>query len=101
MGRLTDRVAIVTGAGQGIGRGVARALAAEGARVVVANRTRESGEEVAAAIEKDFAARGAQARYQQTDVSDQASVQAMLEATARDFGRVDILVNNATPSSGM
>ncbi|MBW2232783.1 MAG: SDR family oxidoreductase [Deltaproteobacteria bacterium] len=100
MGRLQERVAIVTGAGQGIGRGVARAFAAEGAHVVIANRSAASGERTAAEIEKEFSARGARALYVQTDVSEQASVRALVDTTVRDFGRVDVLVNNATPSGG-
>ena len=61
MGRLEGRVAIVTGAGQGVGLGVARALASEGAKVVCANRNAEKGEATAAGIREDFP--GAEARY--------------------------------------
>ncbi len=101
MDRLRDRVAIVTGAGQGVGRGVARALAAEGAAVVIANRTRQTGEAVAAEIEKDFADRGARALFVQTDVSQEEQVRAMVQSAVDELGRVDVLVNNATPSGGM
>jgi len=101
MGRLQDRVAIVTGAGQGVGRGVARAFAAEGARVVIANRTRQTGEEVAAQIEQDFGAAGARALYVETDVAREDSVRAMVDVAAAEFGGVDVLVNNATPAEGM
>jgi len=101
MNRLQDRVAIVTGAGEGIGRGVARALAAEGARVVIANRTEKTGEDAAAAIERDFGERGAKSLYVKTDVADEDSVRAMVDSTVAAFGRVDVLVNNATPTSGM
>jgi NAD(P)-dependent dehydrogenase (short-subunit alcohol dehydrogenase family) len=100
MGRLTERVAIVTGAGQGIGRGVARAFAGEGACVVIASRRRAAGEQVASEIERDFAGRCGRAIYVQTDVSEQASVQELVSSVVRDFGRVDVLVNNATPSGG-
>ena len=101
MGLLDDQVAIVTGAGQGIGRGVARALAAEGAHVVVASRMRETGEAVAAEIERDFGSLGARALYVQTDVSKQGSIEAMVDATVEKLGGIDILVNNATPSGRM
>ncbi len=101
MGRLQDRVAIVTGAGQGVGRGVARAFGAEGARVVIANRTRKTGEEVAAEIEEEFGAAGARALYVETDVSREESVRAMVDATVTELGGVDVLVNNATPAEGM
>ncbi|MAI81096.1 MAG: oxidoreductase [Deltaproteobacteria bacterium] len=100
MGRLQDKVAIVTGAGQGIGLGVARALASEGARVVCANRNKESGESAAAALIKDFGSCGADARFFQTDVSSRESVFSLVEKTVAAFGGVDVLVNNATPTGG-
>ena len=83
-GRLDGRVAIVTGAGQGIGHGVSRALAAEGARLVLANRTRETGEAVAAELSRDF---GAQARFVETDVSRESDVRAATQDTLERFGR--------------
>jgi len=101
MGRLESKVAIVTGAGQGVGRGVARAFAAEGASVVIANRTEKTGRAVAAEIESQFADRGARALYVQTDVSDERSVRAMVETAAHELGSIDVLVNNATPTGGM
>jgi len=99
--RLKDRVAIVTGAGGGVGEGVARAFAAEGARVAIANRTEKTGRAVAAAIEEDFGDCGAKALYVQTDVAQEDSVRSMVETTVRELGRVDVLVNNATPAGGM
>jgi len=97
---LQNRVAIVTGAGQGVGRGVARAFAAAGARVVIANRTAETGRAVAAEIAAEFAQRGAGALYVQTDVGDESSVKALVATAVGELGRVDILVNNATPAAG-
>ena len=100
MGRLQGRVAIVTGAGQGVGHGVARALASEGAKVVCANRNAEKGEAAVAGIRDDFGSDGAEALYRQTDVSQRESVFALVEETVSVFGGVDILVNNATPTGG-
>jgi len=88
---LSGRVAIITGAGQGIGRAFAKAFAAEGAIPIIAERNRERGEAVAAEI----AASGGQARAITTDVADPDSVAAMAKAVEGDFGRIDILINNA------
>src|SRR3954447_23597204 len=89
--RFQDKVAIVTGAAQGIGEAYARALAAEGAKVVVADLNEESGERVAEEIE----AEGGTAMFVHCDVSDAASATAMAEATAAAYGGIDLLVNNA------
>lgn len=86
--RFQDKVAIVTGAGQGIGEGYARALAAEGARVVVAELNEEQGERVAKEI-------GDAALFVKVDVADPASAEAMAAAVMAEFGRIDHLVNNA------
>lgn len=89
--RFKDKVAIVTGAAQGIGEAYAKGLAAEGAAVVVADLNEESGKQVAAAIE----AAGGTAMFVRTDVSDAASATAMAEATVAAYGGIDLLVNNA------
>jgi len=86
--RFQDKVAIVTGAGQGIGEEYARALAAEGARVVVAELNEEQGQRVA----KDI---GDAALFVKVDVADPASAEALAAATVAEFGRIDYLVNNA------
>ena len=88
---LKDRVAIITGAGQGIGRAFAKAFAAQGAIAVIAERNRERGEAVAAEI----AAAGGRARAITTDVADPDSVAAMAKAVDSEFDRIDILINNA------
>jgi NAD(P)-dependent dehydrogenase (short-subunit alcohol dehydrogenase family) len=92
MGRLQDRVAIVTGAGDGIGRAIARAFAREGARIVVAELHHEAGAAVAAELTATF---GSEALAVTTDVADEAAVRAMVVAAVDRWGTVDILVNNA------
>ena len=87
MGRLDDKIAIVTGAGQGIGQAIARKLAAEGATVVVTDLDEASAKGTADALPGAVAIRA--------DVSDRQAVQAMVERVVRQFGRVDVLVNNA------
>ena len=91
MGRLQGKVAVVTGAGQGIGAGIARAFAREGASVIAAEINPESG----AKIEKELRALETRAIFVQTDVGDRESIRSMLAAAFEQFGHVDILVNNA------
>jgi 3-oxoacyl-[acyl-carrier protein] reductase len=88
---FTGRVAIVTGAAQGIGEAYARALAAAGAAVVVADISADAGEAVA----EDICAGGGKAVFARTDVSDPDSANAMATLAAGEFGGVDFLVNNA------
>src|SRR5688572_18582667 len=88
---LTGRVAVVTGAGQGIGRGVALALASSGASVVAAGRTRETLDDVCAAI----AARGARALPVVCDVRQDDDLAALVARTIEELGGLDVLVNNA------
>ncbi len=91
MPRLAGKVAIVTGGAKGIGCHYARALAAEGARVMIADI--EDGSALAAAIAQ---AHGADAAaFMRCDVSDEKSVAALVEVTMKRFGQIDVLVNNA------
>lgn len=91
MNILKDKVAIVTGAGRGIGRAIAEEFAAEGAKVVVASRTRKTVDEAVAAI----TASGGTAFGITCDMGDGEQVRAMVAQAAAHFGGVDILVNNA------
>jgi 3-oxoacyl-[acyl-carrier protein] reductase len=89
--RLKDRVAIVTGSGQGIGRAYAHRLIGEGAKVVLAELNETKGKAVA----EELLARGGQGFFVPTDVADEASCAEMAAAAVRQFGRIDVLVNNA------
>jgi len=89
--RLKDKVAIVTGAGQGIGRGIALTFAREGAAVVIA----ELREHRAARTAEEITRAGGQAIAMAVDVAQRQQVDAMIAATVNAFGRLDILVNNA------
>ncbi|WP_067668161.1 SDR family NAD(P)-dependent oxidoreductase [Nocardia miyunensis] len=88
MGTLEDKIAIVTGAGQGIGRGIVEKLYAEGATVVIADINENTAKETAAAL-------GARAVGLRADVTAPESVQAMADQVRQQFGRIDVLVNNA------
>ncbi len=88
---LEGKVALITGGGAGIGRGIALAYAALGADIVVAEREPERCAEVRSAVE----ALGQQALAIQADVSDEAALRTVFEALDQRFGHVDILVNNA------
>jgi len=89
--RLAGKVTIVTGGGTGIGRAIALRYAKEGARVVVANRTAQTGEETVRMIVSS----GQEAMWVRTDVSQSQQVQRMIGTTVRSYGRLDVLVNNA------
>jgi 3-oxoacyl-[acyl-carrier protein] reductase len=91
MSQLTNQIAVVTGAGRGIGRAIALKYAQEGADVVVVSRTQENSEKVAAEIR----ALGRKAWAFAVDVADVAAVNAAAEKILAEAGKVDILVNNA------
>ena len=89
--QFSDQVVIVTGGGQGIGRAIARAFAAEGASVVIADMDAEAGEENRSFIENV----GQKAFFVPTDVSDTESVKRLAEHTGARFGKINVLINNA------
>lgn len=91
MGRLQDRVIIVTGGAHGIGRTYCEGFASEGAKVVIADVDQAAGDDVVRTLSKD----GHDALAVPTDVSQPADAEAMAQATLDRFGRIDGLVNNA------
>ncbi len=94
MGRLQDKVALITGSSSGIGRGVAVAFAREGARVIL-NYPDESEAQNAASARAELEAIGVETLAVQADVAVEHNARALVETAQRNFGRIDILVNNA------
>ena len=90
--KLEGKIAVVTGGARGIGGQIAMAFADEGADVVIADRLDEA---VAAPVVASIAAAGRRSMFVQTDVSDERQVRAMVDAAIAEFGRIDILVNDA------
>ncbi len=95
MGKLEGKVALITGAGSGIGRAGAMRFAREGAKVIVAEISREDGERTAAMARE----RGGEATFIETDVTDAGSVERAIAAGVAQYGRLDILYNNAGGST--
>ena len=91
MNRLKDKVAIVTGSTSGIGIGIAKLYAAEGAKVVICGRRAEKGQAVVDEIVKA----GGEASYHFMDITDPASIDALMADTVEKYGKIDVLVNNA------
>ncbi len=91
MGKLDNKVAIITGATSGIGKATAKLFAGEGAKVVITGRRQDRGEEVVSEIQ----ALGGVCQFIQTDHTDPEACSRVVERTLADYGRIDILFNNA------
>src|SRR3954447_3419070 len=92
MAKLTGKVAVVTGASKGIGAAIAKALAAEGAKVVVNYASSKAG---ADAVVQAIGAAGGKAIAVQGDVSKAGEAQGLVDAAVKEFGKLDVLVNNS------
>lgn len=97
MDRLVNKVAIVTGAGRGIGKAIAQHYAREGASVVLAEIDEATGSELA----RELTDTGATVGFVKTDLSKLSAINALVEHTRVQFGRIDILVNNAAVTKGI
>jgi sorbitol-6-phosphate 2-dehydrogenase len=89
---LQDRIAVVTGGGQGLGQAICLRLAAEGCDVVVADLNEQTAQDTAARVQNEI---GRRAISVKVDVTDEAQVEAMVNRTVAEFGRLDVLVSNA------
>jgi NAD(P)-dependent dehydrogenase (short-subunit alcohol dehydrogenase family) len=96
MGKLDGKVALVTGAGRGLGRGIARALACEGARIVLAARNAQELQ----TTEEELTRHGAPCLIAPTDVTDEGQVEVLFGRAIEGFGKLDLLVNNAGAFDG-
>ena len=96
MSQLDGKIAIVTGGGTGIGKGIAKAFAREGAKLVIASRNRDNLAATAAELRPE----GATVIEAPTDVTDEAQVIALFKRTMEKFERLDILVNNSGTFDG-
>jgi len=96
MGKLEDRVAIITGGGTGIGKGIAKAFAGEGCNLVIASRTASRLEAAA----KELRGSGVEVLAVPTDVGEESQVKALFQQTMARFGRLDILVNSSGAFDG-
>ncbi|MFB3127325.1 MAG: SDR family NAD(P)-dependent oxidoreductase, partial [Candidatus Acidiferrales bacterium] len=88
---LANRVALVTGASRGLGKGIALALAAEGMRIALCYRTKQTA---AKKVARQIQALGAEVLVQQADVTVPAQVEKLVKGTVKHFGRIDVLINN-------
>ena len=95
MDRLKGKVAIVTGSTSGIGIGIARLFAAEGARVIICGRRAEKGQAVVDRILSE----GGEASFHTMDITSPESIERLFADTAEKFGRIDVLVNNDSPNA--
>lgn len=91
LGRITNKVTVVTGAAQGIGEGIAKTFSAAGSIVVLADKSVEQAERVANEIKQS----GGEALFVETDLAEKSQIDFLVEETIRHFGRLDILIHNA------
>src|SRR5439155_5529511 len=91
MGRLSNKVAIITGAASGMGRVTATRFAGEGASIVIADLNVEGGESAV----RDCKENGGNAVFQKTDVSSESEIKALVARAVKEFGRLDVIYNNA------